>query len=84
MVDLKNFGPSNDSCDIRCAKKGVIKSFQCSKAMDQCGESYKTLFTKDFSHICLHYHIKITIPILPSTNTLQTFIPYFLPKEKFQ
>jgi hypothetical protein len=65
VVHLKEFGPSSDSCDIRCAKKGVKKYFQCSKAMDQCGENYKTLFTKDF-------HILVFITIL-NYNTNPSF-----------
>ncbi len=32
-------------------KKGPTKPFQCSKALDQCAESYKTLFTKGFTYL---------------------------------
>jgi len=34
-------------------RKEATKSFQCSKAIDQCEESYKTLFSKVF-HILVY------------------------------
>jgi hypothetical protein len=37
-------------------KKGATKPFQCSKAIDQCEESFKTLFTKIF-HILVYLTI---------------------------
>jgi hypothetical protein len=50
LVHLKT--NSSDFCDIGC-KKGVTKSFQFSKAINQCGESYKKLLTKVF-HILVY------------------------------
>ncbi len=37
-------------------QKKATKYFQCSKAIDQCGESYETLFIKAF-HILVYLTI---------------------------
>jgi hypothetical protein len=74
LFNLTNY---TDFCDIKCAKKRARKSFQCSKAMDQCGE----VIYKGFSHTCLPYHIKYTICSSLNKHTLM-FYPIFIPQRK--
>jgi hypothetical protein len=66
---------SNDFYDIRCTKKGATKSFQFSKVIDQCGESYKTLFTKVF-HILVYLPYSNYNMFFVQTHS-ELFIPYF-------
>jgi hypothetical protein len=74
---------SNDFCDIKCAKKRATKYFHCLKAMDQCGESYKTLFIKVF-HILIYLTILNIQYVLLWRNTFQMFYPIFFPQRKIQ
>jgi hypothetical protein len=45
-------------------RKGLQNIFKCSKAIDQCGENYKILFTKVFSHTCPLTIIKLQYVLL--------------------
>jgi hypothetical protein len=67
----------NDFYEIRCAKKGVTKSFQGSKAIDQCVKSYKS-----FSHTCLPYHIKNIICSSLNEHTPNNLSYILYPKKK--
>jgi len=55
-------------------KKRATKSFKFSKAMDQCGECYKTLFVY-LTILNIQY-------VLLWTNTFQKFYPIFFPQRE--
>jgi hypothetical protein len=76
VVHLKNLDPLVILVTLDVPKKGLQNLFNVQRPWTNMEKDTKLVY-KGFSHTCLHYHIKITIPILPSTNTLQTFYPIF-------